>query len=165
MISKFFSFPQKKIPRLKANFYSHPGAKLKHPLCPKRARIAIGFQVVDNFNYTTCSIEKDYVDRILHKPGVYRIAGLDKKSRSGFQNRCSQKSPCSFQHSLRKPDTLQKKGIGSSAADLTRYQNIPSRRNFMRMGKAKTIKVVGKMKMTSGPISLTGASMAFFSAL
>ncbi len=109
-------------------------------------------------------VQKYQVKRVTHANGVHHVASGDQQPFASQKWRPPEQTTHSFNGAGGFPHPLHKATVVGFTVNSAQLQNSPDFKNFIAIGKPMTMKVTGKINIISGPISLTGASIACFSA-
>src|SRR5690606_8544377 len=122
-------------------------------------------QVTDKLDDSIRKIQKYDIQIVLHAESMYRTAWRNHETLTCLQRRTSEQAPGTCQCSICAPRMFNQQFLTAIyAADLHPAHRIPDARNFMAIGKPSIRNVSGKINTSKGKMSLTGASIACFSA-
>lgn len=107
-------------------------------------------------------VKKNDINRVSHATGVNRAARFYQQTFANGRRWLAKKSAHALKRVFRSPGAKHRPAVGREQRSL--FHRVPAETNLITSGKARMMKVTGKMNNTSGAISLTGASMAIFSA-
>ena len=93
-----------------------------------------------------------------------RFAGRNQQTLTAFQRGFANEASGSVPPRRSKHDLCNQTQVRCTVIKRTCPQKAPEAKNFITIGNPMTMKVTGNMNTINGPINLTGASMACFSA-